>query len=635
VGALRLQVDRSQVDNFAPDEPIRIADEFINGTFAGTAFLDVIIETSVDEGLLDPARMQKIADLQSYMENLPHVSTSVAITDYISLLYHAVEEIPPLAGQGRQLPDGPDSIAQYLFLYEASGDPADFEEEIDYGYEAALVRGILDSQYYSENRETVEALQHYLDTSFNEATLKATLAGDVTIAYNWMSRLERSHFLGVGLSLVLVLASSIVAFRSVAAGIFAVIPVSFAVLTLYAVMSFNGIYLEPATSMFAAIALGVGVDFGIHLVERLNQARAIHTANTAAAVDEALPPTARACFFNSAALGLGFSVLMVSNLPTLQRFGGLVTVAAVSSFVAALVVVPALFAMENAFWHRFRKPAARTANAVLVVVVVALGSVLAVANAKAEDNRGLEIARKVANREEGHAMTRVIEISLTNKSGRTRERHALVHKRSSDDTRYTRITYVAPKAIRDTSFLSHDHQDESRPDDRWLYMPSMRKVRRIPAADRGDYFLGTDFTYEDMQSELKFDLGDYAFEYGGNDVVDGRTRHVISGRPVSGDVAEQLGYGAFVAVIDEKSWLPIEIDFFDEHDEPLKSVTVRSFERVDGIWTATEIAAANHQTGHRTTFRFRDIVYRSDLDERIFQSSSLERGLQSAVTGAR
>jgi predicted RND superfamily exporter protein len=632
-GALQLRVDRSQVENFAPGEAIRVADETINARFAGTAFLDVVIETAEPGGLLDSANMQRVLALQSYFESLPFVQKTIGITDYLDRLHRAIGAEPVPAGNSRALPTEEDSIAQYLLVYEMSGDPTDFEEEIDYGYQNALIRGVMNTHYFSDSRPTVEALQTYIEREFNDASMTASLTGDVSIGYHWMSHLERSHFLSVGLSLLLVLATSVLVFGSLAAGFIAVVPVTFAVLVLYAVMGYLGIYLEPATSMFAAIALGVGVDFGIHLVERMREAYATHSDNTAAAVDRALPPTARACFFNSAALGLGFAVLLVSDLPTLQRFGGLVAVAAVSSYVAALIIVPALFAAESALWRRIKMPSRATVVRSFAVVML-LGSFgLAGDRAAAEEYSADEIAALVAARPEGKATSRSIDIILTNRKGRTKKRRALVLKESREMARYTRITYTEPKTIRDTSFLSHDFHDASNPDNRWFYMPATRKVRRVPASDRGDYFLGTDFTYEDIQSELKFDLDDYTFRYEGNSATGGTLLHHVVGAPVSRQVAKELGYGAFRATIDASNWMPTEVEFFDLDEKPLKTIYVEAVEQIDGIWTATNIRAINHKTGHQTEFRFHDVSYPDDLADQYFEPPALSRGLSGASLG--
>ena len=630
-GAAQLRVDRSQVENFARDEPIRIADELINERFAGTAFLDVIVETNEPEGLLRVQRLRKVRDLQLFFETLPHVRKTVSIVDYLSQLHGAIEDLPEAAIDARSLPNGDAALAETLFVYEISGDPTDLEEEIDADHQRALIRGVLDAHYFSQNRVVVESLQRYIDEQFNEPGMTASLTGDVNVSYHWMRSLQSSHFKGVILSLTLVLAASILVFRSPAAGLVSVVPVLFTVLVLYACMGYLGIYLEPATSMFAAIALGVGVDFAIHLVDRLRTATEEYGGNLAKAIDIALPPVARACFFNSAALGLGFSVLLVSDLPTLMRFGGLVTLAAFSSYLTALIIVPAMFAAERAWFGQVRRPARPSSVPISLLVIAAVAAGLLGDGAFAATNDGDRIAQAVAARKEGTATQRVIDMTLTNSRGRSETRVAIVHKQSDEKLRATRITFLAPKKSRDVSFLSHDYRTRGNADERWMFLPASRKVRRIPASQRGKGFLGTDFSYEDMQSELKFKLDDWQFEYGGRSIDDGRVLHRLSGTPNNSRIARELGYGGFDALIDEETWMPLAIDFVDPKQRPLKTIEVRSVDLIGDIWTARNIVAMNHQTGHKTEFTFRNIDYFTNLDASLFEPQTLGRGLSTSI----
>lgn len=637
--ASQLRIDRSQVDNFATDEPIYLADRTINERFAGSGFLDIVIETDAPEGLLDARRIAKIAALQEYFESLEHVGKTISIVDYLAQLHVALEELPANAALDRPLPQDDMAIAQYLLVYESSGDPTDFEEEIDMDYQRALLRGVLNESHFSRTRDTVEALQRYLRETVNEPGMRASLSGDINISYHWMSSLQRSHFNGVLLSLALVLVTSIIVFRSISSGLVAVVPVSITVLLLYAAMAFFDVYLEPATSMFAAIAIGVGVDFAIHLIDKLHEALKLHDEDIDLAVDHALPLTARACLFNALALGLGFAVLTSSDLPTLQRFGGLVALASLGSYLSALVLVPAMFAFGRSINHAAFKPRDGIAPRTALAAVLLLMGLLIAEPGRSEELSGESIARQIINRPEGNATRRVIDITLTDRRGKTRERSALVLKQNDAEARTTRFTYLAPKSVYEVSFLSRDyhhdnhhgnHSDEQS-DDRWLYLPATRKVRRIPASDRGDYFLGTDFTYEDIQSELKLPLADYVFSFDGPVTRDGQELLSLSGKTRTADIAKELGYGGFLALVDAQSWLFREIRFMDINGEPLKTVTVHAIEEHDGIWTATDIEVANQQSGHGTRFRYREVAYPESLPETAFEPAALGRGLPQTL----
>lgn len=625
VGAMQLRIDRSQVENFASEEPIRIADEAINGRFAGTAFLDVIIDAGSPDGLLNVEAMTTIRSLQSYFESLPHVRKTVSIVDYLGELDAALNDSDSEDAIPRSLPEHDEEIGEYLFVYEISGDPTDLDEEIDGDYRSALVRGVLSARYFSESRVALTALESWLDANVRSDGIEATLAGNVNVGYHWMESLKLSHFESVLLSLLLVYLASAIFFRSAGTGAIAVIPVAFTVLVLYACMGLLEIYLEPATSMFAAIALGVGVDFAIHLVDRLQRALEEH-GNVAVALDKALPPVARACFFNSAALALGFSALMISDLPTLTRFGGLVTLAAVASYLTALVIVPPLFAIASlrrarqAKDHQRQRPKATTL--LLLLIVIPASPVAFAAPMTAEG-----LVAQIDSREEGVAASRRISMTLTDRRDRVDERVALVHRLTTAEARLTRVTFIEPKRRRGFAFLSRESLVEDRADERWMFLPRQRRTRRIPPSSRGDSFFGTDFSYDDIQSELKFDSGDWRFQYGGEQSTANGTRYVLAGTPKDDRIAAELGYGAFSAVIDEGTWLPLEIRFMDRAGRPLKTIEVLDWTTISGIHTPLDIRAINHQTGHRTRFEISDIEYPETLQDRLFDQRALERGL--------
>ena len=220
-------------------------------------------------------------------------------------------------------------------------------------------------------------------------------------------------------------------------------------------------------------------------------------------------------------------------------------------------------------------------------------------------------------------------MTLTNRRGRSERRVAIVHKKTETDRRLTRITFEEPALWAGRAFLSHDYFDSAAADERWMYLPARETMRTIPASKRGDAFLGTDFSYADIQSELKFDLADWRFEYRGDEIVDGRRMHRLTGEPRSERIARELRYGGFEALIDDESAMPIRIDFDDLRGQPLKTIELKTFGRVDGIWTPRDVTATNHQKQHKSRFVFRDIVYPDELPDSVFDSRALGRSLSA------
>jgi len=340
-GATKVQVNEDRIDTFYEQEPIHIADKIINSTMDGTNNLDIVIETPNPEDLFEPANLRKIEALQEYVETLPTVGGSTSVADFIKQMYKSLNNSDEAY---YIIPDNKELIAQLFLLYSASGEPTDFEEEIDYDYQLANIRVNIDTGLYSENKRVIDTVQVYIDENFNEAgVIKATLSGRVNLNYNWVGNIGESHFLSVGIALGLVLIMSALLFRSVIAGVFSLIPVMSSILIIYAVMGLFDIWLGIGTSMFASVAIGLGVDFAIHTIDRI---KLLFAERSSESFDETIaklfPSTGRALLFNFLAIGLGFGVLMFSDVVPLFRFGAIVLFAISTSFIASMTLLPAL-----------------------------------------------------------------------------------------------------------------------------------------------------------------------------------------------------------------------------------------------------------------------------------------------------
>ncbi len=341
-GAFKLELNENRIDIFQKDEPIVKADTVINTRFDGAHYLDIVIETPNKEDLFKLINLKKIDALQQYLEGLASVQGTSSIVDYLKQMNRSLNENKKTA---YRLPQNADIVAQYFLLYTASGGSSDFEKEIDYDYRLANIRVRLNTGVYTDEKAVVEQAQNYINTIFNSPGIKATLSGRVNLDYHWIKRLGDSHFGSVATALLLVLLVAGIGLRSMVAGLITIIPVVISVLFIYAVMGFLNIWLAVGTSMFAAIAIGLGVDFSVHTMERLKVLIRERAYTYDQAVDRLYSSTGRALLFNFAALALGFGVLISSEVVPLVKFGGLVAVAVTVSFIASITLLPALLKM--------------------------------------------------------------------------------------------------------------------------------------------------------------------------------------------------------------------------------------------------------------------------------------------------
>jgi len=339
MGALKLEVNESWVENFRTSELIYLADVAINETLDGSNTLDIVIETPNKEDIFKPENLRKIDKLQTFLATLPHVNGSTSIVDYIKQMNRSSNENKPSA---YVIPDDENLISQYFLLYSASGDPTDFEEEIDYDYQTALVRARLDSARYQQSKVVVEEAQRYIDYVFNSDDIKATLSGRVNVDYHWLDTLLGTQFKSVLFALVLVWLLVCVSLKSLYGGTLAVIPVVLACLSVYAFMGVMGITLAVGTSMTAAIALGIGVDFSIHTLDRIKLLITEEGVEPEHALSQLYPSTGRALLFSFVAVFVGFGILGLSYVPPLSKLGMLIAFSVLISFISSMTVLPAL-----------------------------------------------------------------------------------------------------------------------------------------------------------------------------------------------------------------------------------------------------------------------------------------------------
>ncbi len=339
IGSLKLEVNYAPIRNFRQTEPIVLADNLVNEHSDGTSFLDIVVETPEIDGLYQPGNLKKMEALQEWVTTLPHVQGSTSIVDLIKKMNRSLNENQK---EFYTVPENEMLVAQEFLLYSASGEPTDFENFVDYDYQVANIRVAMNSPLFQDKKVVVQEIQNYLDTQFNDENIKATLSGNVTLDYEWLKSLGYNHFLGMGIALLLIIIVASLSFRSLAAGIFTVVPVTISILLIYAVMGFGNMWLDIGTTMFAAIAIGAGVDFAVHTVDRLiffmkDKGLEIHQA-----MREFYKSTGRALLFNLLALALGFGVLVTSIVPPLVNFGALVAIAVSTCFIASMTLLPAM-----------------------------------------------------------------------------------------------------------------------------------------------------------------------------------------------------------------------------------------------------------------------------------------------------
>ncbi len=243
----------------------------------------------------------------------------------------------------------------------------------------------------------------------------------------------------------------------------------------------------------------------------------------------------------------------------------------------------------------------------------------AFAYAQTPEEKGLEIAIEADKRDNGFAnSSSKMTMTLKNANGdvsirKMRSKTLEVH---GDGDKGLTI-FDQPADIKGTAFLSFTHVLDA--DDQWLYLPALKRVKRISSKNKSGPFMGSEFAFEDLSSR---EVEKYAYLYIKDEAVNGEDAFVIEVRPNY----KYSGYTRSVVWISKEKYQPLKIDYYDRKNSLLKTMSASGYQQYLGqYWRPDVMVMANHQTKKETRLGFADYQFKTGLSERDFNKSSLKR----------
>jgi hypothetical protein len=232
---------------------------------------------------------------------------------------------------------------------------------------------------------------------------------------------------------------------------------------------------------------------------------------------------------------------------------------------------------------------------------------------------GYEIMKLADERYAGDTAQYNLTMTLESGRGAPRVREVSYYFKDYGDTEKALMVFKSPRDVAGTAYLSFSYDAESRDDDRWLYLPAMKRIRRITGSGKNDDFMGTDFTYEDMGRR---NLDKDTFSLRGEESLEGEPCWTVEARPRD----SREPYGRRLIRVRKDSYIIAAVDYFDRQDRPLKRLRVSGIRQIDGIWTAQKMEMTNVQNRHSTVIEMSEIKFNLPLEDNRFEVSSLERG---------
>lgn len=259
----------------------------------------------------------------------------------------------------------------------------------------------------------------------------------------------------------------------------------------------------------------------------------------------------------------------------------------------------------------------RTKIASLLLITLQLNTFNALAETAEE--KGLAIAIEADKRETGFIdSTANMTMELRNKQGETSVRQIRIKTLEVEgDGDKAMSVFEEPADVKGTAFLTFSHAIES--DEQWMFLPSIKRVKRINSKNKSGPFMGSEFAFEDIGSQ---EVEKYTYKYLRDETLNGVDCYVVERIPAY----EHSGYTRQLGWINKAEYRPEKIIFYDRKNSLLKTLTYSGYKRyLDRYWRADQLSMENHQTGKSTLLKWSDYQFKTGLEDKDFSRNSLKR----------
>ena len=330
-GVFMIERSVNMVDYFKKGNPTRESEKLMQEKFGGSQPVFVVFEGDMQS----PEVLKTMLKTEKYMKKNKDISFTQSVADLI-------EQMNDVMGEGKKIPDSKDKIVNLWFLLDGQDImPQLVTDELD--------KGIIQSRLISYDSKNMKAFIDYMDKFIAENSTencKIQLSGMPSVYVVMDESLFNSQMSSLAIALILVLLIVSLIVRSLSKGVYATIPIIATIAILYGFMGYVGISLNVATVLVASVALGIGIDYSIHIITHFNHALK-ESGDIHKALENTLLVSGKAIVINVISVSAGFLVLLFSQMVPLQQFGLLVSLSMIGSGLGALTLLPIILILAN------------------------------------------------------------------------------------------------------------------------------------------------------------------------------------------------------------------------------------------------------------------------------------------------
>jgi len=599
-GLTRLQVQDSWVDNFDPRSKLVSAERDFNDAFWGSYRFDVVFAATPGffYGSNGAAMMQRFTD---EINRGPNVG---GVVSFLTLY----REVAAGLGESRDLPALDDGTLQDIAtMAEMTGDPRLLQVITEDGSSArAMV--LVNSPNYTRS----EALSDYTATILpdfeRDFGVSAHVSGDIPVAQEVVRSIVSNQMRSISWTLVAIALLLLLTFPRGLAALVAMIPVCATALIVLSAMGYVGMPLGIATSMFASLTIGVGVDFALHFIHNYKRERQAGL-DRQKAMRATLENTGQAIRWNAVVLVLGFMALTFSALKPDRDLGILLAAAIAICYLVTLMFLP----------HLLKRLAI---GAALLLLLAPLSAHAAEPPAAA--NSALEIMKRLET--DFRRPPRLVKIEFVTTYDRRPEQPLgrTMYGLVDGDTIDTHLLYVvtSPQRMSGTTLLFADKADPARDDSTWLYLSAIKRLRALDIRSARAMVPGTALTYEDSRGFIPIDKYRFSLDH---DSLAGEGELTILADPLTDEIRSGVGFDRMRISVDTARMIIDHIDYVDANNKVIKIYSLVRAVEVDKVWFPSEVTVRNNLNSTLSEMNYSYWALESPPEKQLFEPS-LRRG---------
>ncbi len=617
VGAQLVKVENSQKRYFYGQIDAKKDDAKLNAKMGGTDTLYVLVDGGELDSIKNPATLVAMEKMQNFFLQEKDINKTISIVDFVKKMNQSMNENNIAFNK---VPDSKDLISQYFLLYSNSGETTDFDSLVDGDYKQAIVQVFSHNDSSAYLNDVALRARDYAKTIFPPG-VEVSIGGGAMGGVALNEVMIREKILNIVQIIGAVFLLSTLVFRSFVAGFLIIIPVGLAVIVNFGMMGFLSVPLQIATALVSAMAVGIGADYGIYMSFRLKEELAKDQSEDEA-LKKGFQSAGKATLFVASAVAGGFGVLILSwGFLVHLWMGSLISLAMLVSAMTSLTLFPALiFSLRPKYIFSSAKKEGKTAALILAISLISLYSFKSSAQTlSAVDimKRNFLVSKPVDSKSEI-----TLRMKAANSQERVRETTTITKLSDSKGHNMRVIIFNSPSDVKGTKTLLVEKDGD---DDIWIYLPALKKVRKIAASNKKDSFMGTDLSFGDIIQDR---VEDWKHKLLKDEVIDGKNCYAIESLPNNSAVADNIGYSRRVSWIDKESFIATKSEVYDLSKQLYKRFLYRNIEKVDqknNKWQFMLSEIVDLHTNHKTTMEFKNYKANIGVDPNVFTTRFLEK----------